>query len=140
VGSFKNIQGAPNMDKPILILIADPNPYVRSFLSRELGTQGFATLEAGTGKEILSQLYSGPIPDLLIMELDFPVNVGLMVLEKIQNLVPTVPQIIYTHFTEYENHPCVRKADDFVEKSEDPSDLLHSITQITGMPALKAIE
>jgi len=121
------------MDQPLLILIADPNPYIRSFLSRELTAQGFATEEAGTGKEILARLYRGEMPDLLVMELDFPVNVGLMVLEKIQNLVPTVPQIIYTHFTEYENHPCVRKADDFIEKSEDPTDLLHSILEVTGM-------
>jgi CheY-like chemotaxis protein len=121
------------MDKPLLILIADPNPYVRSFLSRELVAQGCDILEAGTGKEILAQLYRGTLPDLLVMELDFPVSVGLMVLEKVQNLVPTIPQIIYTHFSEYENHPCVRKADDFIEKSEDPSDLLHSIAEVTGM-------
>jgi len=56
-----------------------------------------------------------------------------MVLEKVQNLVPTVPQIIYTHFSEYENHPSVRKADDFIEKNEDPSDLLHSISEVIHM-------
>ena len=50
------------MDKPLLILIADPNPYVRSFLSRELVAQGCDILEAGTGKEILAQLYRGTLP------------------------------------------------------------------------------
>ncbi|MEZ4601869.1 MAG: hypothetical protein R2861_00195 [Desulfobacterales bacterium] len=50
--------------------------------------QGCDILEAGTGKEILAQLYRGTLPDLLVMELDFPVSVGLMVLEKVQNLVP----------------------------------------------------
>ncbi len=90
-------------------------------------------MEAGSGKEILAQLYLKTPPDLLVMELDFPVSVGLMVLEKVQNLVPTVPQIIYTHFTDYAHHPSVRKADDFIEKSEDPSDLLHSISEVTNM-------
>ncbi len=121
------------MNNPLLILIADPNPFVRSFLARELSAQGYSTVEAGSGKEILAQLYLKTLPDLLVMELDFPVSVGLMVLEKVQNLVPTVPQIIYTHFTEYENHPSVRKADDFIEKNEDPSDLLHSISEVTRM-------
>lgn len=121
------------MNDPLLILIADPNPFVRSFLARELSAHGYSTAEAGSGKEILAQLYRKTLPDLLVMELDFPVSVGLMVLEKVQNLVPTVPQIIYTHFTEYENHPSVRKADDFIEKNEDPSDLLHSISEVIHM-------
>ena len=120
------------MSKALLILIADPNPFVRSFLARELATAGYRTAEAGSSSEIFTQLNVEASPDLLLMELDFPASIGINVLERVQNLVPPIPQVIYTHLTEYENHPTIQKADDFIEKSEDPKDLLHSIAAIIG--------
>ncbi len=120
------------MGKAFLILIADPNPFVRSFWARELIAAGYLTAEAGSSREIFTQLNVETPPDLLVMELDFPVSIGINVLERVQNLVPPIPQIIYTHLTEYETHPLVVKADDFIEKSEDPKDLLHSISEILG--------
>ncbi len=120
------------MTEPLFILIADPNPYVRSFLVREMAARGYRTAEAASGKEILAKLHGRPWPDLVVMELDFPVTIGLAVLEKVQNLIPTIPQIVYTHFTEYENHPSVKKADDFIEKNADPSELLHSISRVAA--------
>jgi len=120
------------MGKSLLILIADPNPYVRSFLAREMSSAGYQTVEAGSSKEIFAHLNVETPPDLLIMELDFPASIGISALERIQNLVPPVSQIIYTHLTEYENHPAVREADDFIEQSENPLDLLHSISKVIG--------
>ena len=120
------------MGKAVFILIADPNPYVRSFLVRELSAAGYQTAEAGSGREIFAQLNVELPPDLLVMELDFPASIGINILERVQNLVPPIPQIIYTHLSEYENHPLVRKTEDFIEKSEDPEDLLHSISEVTG--------
>jgi DNA-binding NtrC family response regulator len=118
------------MGNTIVILIADPNPFIRSFLVRELTSAGYQTTVAGSRKEILDQLNSDDPPDLLVMELDFPVSIGINILESVQNLVPPVPLIIYSHLSEYENHPLVTKADDFIEKSEDPQDLLHSISEV----------
>ncbi|MCD6586628.1 MAG: response regulator [Desulfobacteraceae bacterium] len=130
IDSFKYSKGDEKMGKAAMILIADPNPFVRSFLIRELSIAGYKTVAAGSRKEIVDQLNDEISPDLLVMELDFPVSIGLSVLERIQNLVPPVPQIIYTHLTEYKNHPAVQKADDFIEKDEDLRDLLHSISEI----------
>lgn len=118
------------MGNPIKILISDPNPFIRSFLARELTSAGYETSMAGSSKELFDYLNVEDSPDLLVMELDFPVSIGINVLERIQNLVPPVHHIIYTHLTEYENHPLVAKADDFIEKSEDLQDLLHSISEI----------
>lgn len=120
------------MGKAVFILIVDPNPFVRSFLARELSGAGYQTATAGSGQEIFAQLNVETPPDLLVMELDLPVSIGINVLERIQNLVPPIPQIIYSHLTEYENHPIVAKADDFIEKSEDLQDLMHSIASIIG--------
>ena len=120
------------MSKALLILIADPNPFVRSFLTRELSAAGYQTTEAGSSKEVFDQLNVETPPDLVVMELDLPVSIGITVLERVQNLLPRIPQIIYTHLTEYENHPVVQKADDFIEKDEDPHDLMHSISAVIG--------
>ena len=114
-----------------VILIADPNPYVRSFLSRELRIAGYQTVEAGACKEIFSYL-SGEVspPALVILELDFPITAGINMLEHIQRLIPSIPQIIYTHLTEYEHHPAVKKAAAFVEKNDDPEELFQAIGEV----------
>jgi len=118
------------MGKTPLILIADPNPFVRSLLTRELTAEGYQTVEAGNSKEIFDQLNVENPPDLMVIEIDLPVSIGLNALERVQNLVPHIPQIVYTLFTDYENHPTVQKADDFIEKNEDLHDLLYSISAI----------
>jgi len=120
------------MGNAVSILIADANPFVRSFLARELSAAGYQTIEAGSSKEIFAQLNVETPPDLLILELDMPASVGIDVLKKVQNLVPPIPQIIYTHLTEYEGHPLVQEANDFIEKSEDPEELMHSISEVIG--------
>jgi DNA-binding NtrC family response regulator len=118
------------MSKPVRILIADPNPFVRSFLSRELTAAGYQTAEAGTCREIFNQINTAQPPALLIMELDFPIISGMNVLQRIQNLVPTMPHIIYTHLTEYENCLEAKKADAFVEKNDDPDELFQAIDAV----------
>lgn len=118
------------MAEPFSILIADPNPHVRSFLVRELTAAGYRAAEAGTAKEILKGVLSDPPPDLLVMEIDMPVRIGVGVVERLQNLAPPVPLIIYSHLTEYENHPAVSGAADFIEKNENVMDLLQSIAAI----------
>ncbi|PIP38735.1 MAG: hypothetical protein COX19_11060 [Desulfobacterales bacterium CG23_combo_of_CG06-09_8_20_14_all_51_8] len=118
------------MSKPVTILIADPNPFVRSFLSRELTAAGYHTAEAGTCKEIFNHLKTANPPALLILELDFPIISGMNILQRIQNLIPTVPHIIYTHLTEYENSLEVKKADAFVEKNDDPDELFQAIDAV----------
>ncbi len=112
------------------ILIADPNPYVRSFLSRELGAAGYQTVVAGAWKEILACLNGEAPPALVILELDFPVDIGINVLQRIQRFSSPVPQIIYTHLTEYEHHPDVAKATAFIEKNDDPDRLFQAIAEV----------
>ena len=113
-----------------VILIADPNPYVRSFLSRELRAAGYQTVEAGACKEIFSHLKGEVPPALVILELDFPIITGMEVLQQIQNFATKVPHIIYTHLTEYENHPAVKNAAAFVEKNDNPDELFHAIKAV----------
>ena len=130
--AFKPKGKSIQMANTRVILIADPNPHVRSFLSRELGVAGYQTVEAGVCNEIFKQINGGSTPALVILEPDFPIITGINVLQRIQSLIPPIPQIIYTHLTEYEHHPLVKKAAAFVEKNDDPGDLFQAITAVMG--------
>jgi len=54
--------------------------------------------------------------ELLILDLDMPQVSGLSVLETIQQRRPSLPVIIHTFLTEYEQYPAVQRAACFWEK------------------------
>ena len=121
------------MKNEFTLLIADSNPHVRSFLQRELAADGYQVKSTGTAKAIFVVLWADEAPDLLIMDLDMPLEIGLEVLRRLYNFVPRTPVIIYTHLTEYQHHPQVQWVDAFIEKNGSPiplkeviADVLHS--------------
>src|SRR6056297_2284965 len=77
-----------NMEKPLLILVADSNPHVRSFLRRELSASGYQVNIAASVKEIFTNLKSEPSPNLLILDINMPVKIGLEVLARLRKLIP----------------------------------------------------
>jgi CheY-like chemotaxis protein len=98
------------------ILIADRNPRVRDFLRRELISDGYQTKIAKDGREVLQVIDADESCELLILDLDMPHMSGLSVLETIQRRKPSLPVIIHTFLTEYEQHPAVQRAAGFWEK------------------------
>jgi DNA-binding response OmpR family regulator len=104
------------------ILIADRNPHVRKFLRRELETDGFHVLIAKNGREVLRLLNAGDPPDLLILDLDIPHVSGLEILKKLQDQEARLPVMVHTLLKEYADHPTVRNAVAFVEKTGDNVD------------------
>jgi CheY-like chemotaxis protein len=104
------------------ILIADRNPHVRDFLQRELISEGYQTKIAKDDREVLQVIDADESCELLILDLDMPHVSGLSVLETIQRRKPSLPIIIHTFFTEYEQHPAVQRAAGFWEKRGDNID------------------
>ncbi len=98
------------------ILIADRNPRVRDFLRRELISEGYQTKIAKDGREVLELSDGDESCELLILDLDMPLVSGLGVLETIKKRRPSLPVIIHTFLTEYEQHSAVQKAAGFWEK------------------------
>jgi len=98
------------------ILIADRNPRVRDFLCRELISEGYRTKIAKDGREVLELSDGDECCELIILDLDMPHVSGLSVLETIQKRRPSLPVIIHTFLTEYEQHPAVQRAAGFWEK------------------------
>jgi len=106
----------------VCILVADRNPHVRSFLQRELSTDGFHVLIAKDGREVLRLLDTADLPDLLILDIDLPHVSGLEILKKLQDQEALLPVMVHTLLKEYADHPTVRNAAAFVEKTGDNVD------------------
>lgn len=98
------------------ILIADRNPHVREFLQREFESAGYKVQVARDGKQVLSTTASNDCPGLVVLDLDMPHVDGLIILEKLLNRKPSIPVVVHTFLTEYEQHPTVRRAAAFWEK------------------------
>ena len=105
-----------------MILIADRNPHVRKFLSRELAAEGYRVLTAKDGREVLRILDAGEPPDLLVFDLEIPDVSGLQILKKLQDRDPPLPVVVHTFLNEYANHPAVKKSAAFIEKTGENID------------------
>ncbi|MGQ9656036.1 MAG: response regulator [Thermodesulfobacteriota bacterium] len=102
-----------------VIVVADRNRRVREFIGRELAADGYVVLGAKDGKELMAMIEEGPMPDLLILDLELPYVDGLDILERLRDLELHVPVVIHTFLTEYANHPATQGAAGFLEKSGD---------------------
>ena len=118
------------MKTEFTLLIADKNPYVRSFLERELAAEGYQVKAIGTRKELFNCLRSEYPPDLIVMDLDMPVKIAMEVLMQLHSLVPPTPVVVYTNYMEYEYDEKVQWVDAFVEKSGSPEPLKKAIAEV----------
>lgn len=66
------------------VLIVDDDPKLRSFVSRQLQTAGYATEVAADGQEGLDKASSKP-PDLILLDLSMPVMDGLEALTRLRD-------------------------------------------------------
>ncbi|RFA30165.1 DNA-binding response regulator [Alkalilimnicola ehrlichii] len=103
-------------DYAATILIIDDEPQIRRFLKIGLGGQGYAVLEAGSGKEGLA-LCAAKTPDLVILDLGLPDMDGQQVLEELRvwSQVPVI--VLSVRSSEAEKIASLdRGADDYVTK------------------------
>ena len=77
---------------PLKVLVIDDEPPIRKLLRLGLATQGYETLEAGSGKAGLELL--DPAPDLVILDLGLPDMDGLDVLRAIRARNEGVPIVV----------------------------------------------
>jgi len=112
------------------ILIADRNRHIRHFLRREFIAEGCWVQEAKNKKEVLKIIDANSPPDVLVLELDMPIECAFEILEKLQNQESALPVIIHTSLTDYKNHPACKWTDAFVEKCEDPTYLKNIVADV----------
>jgi DNA-binding response OmpR family regulator len=116
-----------SMTNAFTILVADRNPHVRAFLGRELATEGYDVLTAKDGCNLLRMLSDSDSPHLLILDLELPDVNALQILAELQDRKPSLPVVIHTFRTEYADHPAVKKAAAFVEKTGNHIDSFKTV-------------
>lgn len=109
-----------------LILLADDDQSIRSLLQSFLHTEGFRTVEAKSGKDVLPAINKHR-PDVVIMDVRMPGMTGLEVLDQMKRLNMTdVPVLMMTAYgtSNVAIEAIQRGAYDYVTKPFELDDLL----------------
>ena len=78
-------------------MIADDDPAIRSMLAELLRAEGYSTLEAKSGNEVLRTV---PVeePDLLLMDLRMPEQDGIQIMKRLSAQDIKIPVVMMTAF------------------------------------------
>ncbi|MGB6065931.1 MAG: response regulator [Desulfomonilaceae bacterium] len=97
------------------------------FLYKEVFEElGYEVLQASTGEDALRML-RGKRPDIIILDLKMPGMGGRGFLEKFHRLKLQIPVVISTAYPHFRSDPVDLKADAYVVKSGDMSDLVDKV-------------
>ena len=103
--------------KKCTLLVVDRNPYIRSFLQREMSAAGYAVGLAANGFQTIEWVRSHRALDLLILDPDLPDTYGVDLLQKIYAIVPALPVVVHTLSSEYEKYSNIPEITSCIEKS-----------------------
>jgi len=111
-----------------LILVADDDQSIRSLLKTFLEGEGFRTVEATTGRDVIPALNKHR-PDVLVMDFRMPGLSGLDVLDQMKRLNVDVPVLMMTaHGTSNVAIEAIQRgAYDYVTKPFELDDLLITV-------------
>ena len=113
------------------ILVIDDQPYVRQLISEELILEGHQ-VHGLSNAELVREYLQISQPDLILLDLYLDGPEGFMVLEDIKFRNPELPVIIVTAYDGFIGDPRLQKADGYVVKSVDLTDLKRKIRQVLG--------
>lgn len=111
------------------ILIADDEPNIRLLYKSELEADGFEVVVAVDGKDALAKVESVK-PDLVVLDVRMPGMDGVEALGRILDKNRTMPVILNTAYTSYQENFMTWSADAYVVKSGDVSVLKSKIHEV----------
>ncbi len=118
----------------MLILVIEDDQYHRRLYKEELEEEGFAVLTAATGDEGLT-LFQQKTPDLVMLDINLAgADEGLRLLSRMKNARPNAPVILHSAY-DYRDDFAVWRADDYVVKSADLSELKQAVRRAAGKRA-----
>jgi DNA-binding response OmpR family regulator len=112
------------------VLIVEDEPHQRLLYEDELRRHGFDTLTAADGARCLENLLAMDI-DLIILDIRLPGMDGIDLLSRIRGHDRTVPVIINTAYSGYQENYLTWPADAFVVKSSDLTQLVDKAVRLT---------
>ncbi len=116
------------------ILLVDDDPGVRRMLSRVLEEEGYAVVPAANGIEAL-ELATTRMPDLVLLDLNLPLQDGWDTLERLTTENPLLPVIIITARPNQIFPALAAGAGALMEKPLDLPKLLRTIRDLLAEPA-----
>jgi CheY-like chemotaxis protein len=84
------------VDRPrATLVIAERNANIRELLRREFGREGYAVLTAGSGAEVLSQLFLAQRVDLLVLDAEMGGPDGSALAPRLEREFPRLPVVLH---------------------------------------------
>ena len=111
------------------ILIADDEPNIRLLYKSELEADGYEVVLAVDGKDAVAKVEEAK-PDLVVLDIRMPGIDGVEALARILDKNRTMPVILNTAFSSYQDNFMTWSADAYVEKSGDVSVLKGKIAEV----------
>jgi CheY-like chemotaxis protein len=111
------------------ILVVDDEKNLIRLYEKELSKEGYKVVAATSGTEALDKV-NEYVPDLVVLDIRMPGMDGIEVLGKILGKNNTLPVIINTAYSSYQNNYMSWAADAYVIKSSDLTELKTKIKEI----------
>lgn len=121
------------------ILVVDDEPNIRILLQEQLEAERYHVILAASGEEALSHAVA-QVPDVAIIDLTMPGMDGIMLIERLVDMYPTLPILMLTAYGTIENAvKAIQKgAADFLVKPFETADLLTRIEKALEVQRLKS--
>jgi DNA-binding response OmpR family regulator len=116
-------------DRKVRILVADDEPNIRLLYRSELEADGYVVNTASDGKEAVAKVESEN-PDLVVLDIRMPGIDGVEALARILDRDRTMPVILNSAYSDYEQNFMTWSADAYVVKSSDVSVLKQRIREV----------
>jgi two-component system, response regulator PdtaR len=101
-------KGAPVM--PVRVLIVDDTDHVREMLASMLDLDGFDVVGRAAGGEEAVRVAQATIPHVVIMDYKMPGMDGITATERLREVMPGLPVILYTAYLDAVLEERARKA------------------------------
>lgn len=114
------------------ILLVDDDPDVRFLVERMLKRDGHSVVSVDGGQAALDQL-GRETPDLVVMDQNMPGMDGIKTLERIRQILPTLPVLISSGQPDIQDWPCFRSPNTAViAKPFDVAELKAKLLEFAG--------
>ncbi len=111
------------------VLIVDDEPHLRLLYETELRRAGYETMTADSALQGLEYVETMK-PDLVVLDIRMAGMDGVEALQRIIERDNTLPVVLNTAFSSYQDNYMTWAADAYVTKSSDVTELLETVNRI----------
>ncbi len=111
------------------VLIVDDEPHLRLLYETELRRAGYETMTADSALQGLEYVETMK-PDLVVLDIRMAGMDGIEALQRIIERDNTLPVVLNTAFSSYQDNYMTWAADAYVTKSSDVTELLETVDRI----------